>query len=185
MFHHLSQTDPSFVGVAIPRRPRFLAKKELFTHPIAGRLIRAYGGFPLNRTGVDLTAHRWAMDVLDRDGTLVLFPEGHRSTGGMRRARTGATHIALTSQAPVLPIGICGTEKFGTWARVFFPRGRMRVNIGKPFTLKWPEGMPRREALDSLTDMMMERIAMLLPPQYHGVYGGQAAPSHSPTTGGD
>lgn len=173
--NHLSQTDPSFVGTAIPRRPRFLAKKELFTHPIAGRLIRSYGGHPLNRDGVDIAAYRWAMDLLDHDGTLVLFPEGTRSPGGMRRARDGATHIALTSQAPILPVGITGSEGFGTWANVFYPKARIRVNIGKAFTLPHIEGKPNRDVLRSLTDMIMERVAMLLPPEYRGEYGRVSA----------
>ena len=178
--NHLSQSDPSFIGAAIPRRPRFLAKKELFTNPIAGPLIRSYGGFPLNRQGGDLAAYRWAMKLLERDGTLVLFPEGTRSPKGLRRARDGATRIALASQAPLLPVGITGTENFGTWARVFFPNARIRVNIGKPFTLPLLEGKPSREVLGSLTEMVMLRIAMLLPPEYRGVYG--TTPAGSPAT---
>ena len=183
--NHLSQSDPSFVGAAVPRRPRFLAKKELFTHPIAGRLIRSYGGHPLNRQGVDVSAYRWAIDLLSIDGTLVLFPEGTRSPKGMRQARDGATHIALATQAPLLPVGITGTEGFGTWANVFYPRGRIRVNIGKPFTLPHIEGRPNREVLRSLTNMIMERIAMLLPADYRGVYGGHLASMPEPVMAAD
>ena len=178
--NHLSQSDPSFIGAAIPRRPRFLAKKELFANPIAGPLIRSYGGFPLNRQGGDLAAYRWAMKLLERDGTLVLFPEGTRSPKGLRRARDGATRIALASQDTLLPVGITGTENFGTWARVFFPNARIRVNVGKPFTLPHVEGKPSKEVLGSLTDLVMLRIAMLLPPEYRGVYG--VTPAGSPAT---
>jgi len=111
------------------------------------------------------------MRLLDHDGTLVLFPEGTRSSGGMRKARDGATHIALNSQASILPVGITGSEAFGSWANVFYPKARIRVNIGRAFTLPHIEGRPNRDVLRSLTDMMMDRVAMLLPPEYRGAYG--------------
>ena len=182
--NHLSQSDPSFIGVAIPRRPRFLAKRELFANPLAGPLIRSYGGFPLNRQGGDVAAYRWALSLLRRDGTLVLFPEGTRSPQGLRRARLGATRIALASQAPLLPVGITGTESFGTWARVFFPNSRIRVNIGRAFTLPDIEGRPSREVVESLTDMVMERIAMLLPAEYRGAYASAVPAGGTAPAGG-
>jgi 1-acyl-sn-glycerol-3-phosphate acyltransferase len=125
------------------------------------------------------------MDLLDHDGTLVLFPEGTRSIGGMRRARDGATHIALTSQAPILPVGITGSEVFGSWANVFYPKARIRVNIGRAFTLPNIEGRLNRDVLRSLTDMMMDRVAMLLPPEYRGEYGLSTAAGAELTAAAD
>jgi hypothetical protein len=50
------------------------------------------------------------------------------------------------------------------------PTGKLTANIGPPFSLPTIEGRLEREMLDSLTDMIMQRIAVLLPPSYRGVY---------------
>ena len=132
--------------------------------------FRLYGAYPLTRSTADVGAYRWALRQLGRDRAVVLFPEGTRSPGAMKRAQAGVALLALRSQAPILPVGITGTEKLGSMFRVFKPTGTIDVSIGTPFSLPNVEGRPSREVLDSLTDMIMQRIAALLPPAYRGVY---------------
>ena len=133
--------------------------------------LREYGAFPLKRTGIDVGAHRWALDQLRRDQVIAVFPEGTRSRGGMKRARPGVVRLALTTQAPILPVGITGTERLGTWLRVLNPTGQITVTIGRPFTLPVIEGKPSPAVMESLTEMVMREVAVLLPPSYRGVYG--------------
>ena len=169
--NHQSNFDPPLLAPSIPRRIRFLAKDSIFKGPpVVGWFLREYGAFPLNRTGVDVKAHRWALDQLRRDQVIAVFPEGTRSRGGMKRARPGVVRLALTTQAPILPVGITGTERLGTWLRVLNPTGRLTVTIGRPFTLPVIEGRPGPAVMESLTDMVMGRVADLLPPSYRGVY---------------
>ena len=129
-----------------------------------------YGAYPLDRKGVGLNAYRWAIDQLARDQVIVIFPEGTRSRTGMKRALPGVTKLALETQAAILPVGITGTERFGHWMRVFNPTGTITVNIGEAFYLPSLEGKISKEVLRSLTDMIMKRIAELLPSNYHGIY---------------
>ena len=59
----------------------------------------------------------------------------------------------------------------------------MTVNIGQPFTLPLIEGNVTRPLLASMSDMIMYRIAALLPKEYQGVYalpGPQAARTETP-----
>ena len=71
-----------------------------------------------------------------------------------------------------------GTERTGPPWQVAMPRGEFRVKIGQPFSLPTIEGRVRREQLQSMTDMIMERVAALLPDDYRGVYDlKRAAPS--------
>jgi hypothetical protein len=78
--------------------------------------------------------------------------------------------MAMKSQAPLLPVGITGTAHIGSWKRVFYPTGTIRVNVGTVFTLPPVEGRISADVAQSMTDMIMHRIAALLPESYRGVY---------------
>ena len=144
--------------------------------------------FPLDRTSTGVDGMRAALNLLAQDRALVIFPEGRISLDkSLERAKGGAAFLAIKSQAPILPVGISGTEHFSPW-RMIFPFCRYRVNIGPPFTPPVLEGRVGREAINGVADMMMNRIAVLLPEQYRGVYPliqreGRPAPSEaSPAT---
>ncbi len=168
--NHQSYFDSSLLSTSLPRRTRFLAKAGLFRWPVVSSFFRLYGAYPLTRSTADVGAYRWALRQLERDRAVVLFPEGTRSPGGMRKAQAGVALLALRSQAPILPVGITGTERLGSMFRILKPTGAIEVSIGTPFSLPTVEGRPSRQVLDSLTDMIMQRIAALLPPAYRGVY---------------
>jgi len=169
--NHQSNFDPSLLSTSFPRRISFLAKKDLFKRALASWFLRSYGAYPLEREGADINAYRWALGILENRQALALFPEGTRSLGrGMRKGRRGVVSLALKSGATLLPVGITGTERLGTILRVFNPTGKIRVNIGTAFSLPEVGGRPSKEDLDSLTDIIMYRVAALLPPEYRGVY---------------
>ncbi len=173
--NHLSYADPPVLLAAMPRVVHFLAHKGLFQNPLAAAAFRAWGAHPVARESGDLAAGLWALRSLEREEAVGLFPEGTRSPGGMRKALSGISYLAMKSQTPILPVGITGTERVpGLW-RIPFAFHKIRVNIGPPFTLPAIEGRLERPVLDSLTDMVMLRIAALLPVEYRGVYGEASA----------
>ena len=176
--NHQSYVDPPLLAASIPRRLWFPAKREVFRGSLVSWFLSSYGAFPVNRQGSDVRAYRWVLDKVNRDDAVAIFPEGTRSPGAMKRATSGAVQIALKTQAPLLPVGITGTERIGHWLRVLNPTGRIRVNVGTVFSLPSLEGRPNKEVIRSLADMVMDRIAALLPVGYQGVYRlGQDAAS--------
>ena len=168
--NHQSNMDPPILAASIPRHITFMAKRGLFRNPIASRFFTTYGAFPLNESGKDLAAIRRGVKVLEQDGALGIFPEGTRSPGAMRKAIPGIALIALRSRAPILPVGIVGTEVIGPPWQVAVPRGRFTIRIGQPFTPPHVEGPIAREQLESITTIIMERVAALLPESYRGEY---------------
>ena len=134
--NHLSIIDPALCAAAVPKEPRFLAKKELFKFPI-NIFLKFYGAFPLNRGKVDLAAFQWAKSQLSTNNKSVLiFPEGTRSKDHIiKRGYNGATLLAIDTNSVLLPLGIYGTETITNYLQFLFPKKRVTVNIGKPFKI--------------------------------------------------
>lgn len=168
--NHLSFNDPP-VLVSIMERPlHFIGKQELFSNPLGKFLMPAFNVHPYDRTSHAVDTVKLTLRLLSEDRVVALFPEGRRSFNhSLEKGMSGAAYIALKSQVPILPVGVWGTEKFPAW-RMPFPLCRMTVNIGQPFTLPLIEGNVTRPLLASMSDMIMYRIAALLPKEYQGVY---------------
>ena len=171
--NHQSNADPPLLAVLFKRPIWFMGKRGLFANGVVAYFLRAFHVYPVNRDGRDVDALRWSVDMLSRDQVLVVFPEGTRQPGAMGEGTDGATYLALRSGAPMLPVGITGTEHISGFLRVAFPFRKLKVVIGQPYTLPGVQGRLSREALHSLTEQLMLRIAALLPPEYQGVYGSQ------------
>lgn len=170
--NHISWLDPPMLGAMLPRPIRFMAKEELFRNPIVGWVVSHYQAFPVRRGENDRAALRAAMEILRDGGVLGMFPEGTRSRNGKLQAgRPGAALLALRSGAPVLPIGITGTQDVFRFPNVFL-RPKFKVVIGRPFQLT-RDGTNEGDLM-SMCDALMLRIAALLPEEYRGVYGTRA-----------
>lgn len=168
--NHQSNMDPPLLAVSIPRRFNFMAKNGLFANPLAARFLKAYGAFSINQDVVNISAIQSSVQILKDDGALVVFPEGTRSPGAMKKAMSGVGMIAIRSGAPILPVGITGTESIGPPWQIAIPKGSFRINIGKPFSLPTLDSTSGHSRFEEVTNMIMRRVADLLPNQYQGVY---------------
>lgn len=168
--NHQSNFDPPLVSAIIPRPVSFLAKREIFAHPVANWFLRSYGAYPINREGIDVSAYKWTVESLRNQAAIAMFPEGTRNRGGMGKALPGVAQLALRTGTPILPVGITGTAHLGPWIRVFMPTGRFTVTVGQPFTLRPVNGKATKEVVESHTISIMLKIAELLPPEYRGIY---------------
>jgi len=151
----------------------FMAKKELFRFRMIGYFLGSFGAFPVHRGQLNRQALRQARQILADGLALVMFPEGTRSRSGrLRSAFSGPALIAMRSGAPILPVGIIGTEKIRgvTW---LLRRPQITVNIGQPFYLPPVSSKLTKAKLIELTNLMMGHIAELLPLEYRGEYGGK------------
>jgi len=171
--NHLNLADSPLLGVSLSRKVVFMAKEELFRSSFSGYFIRSFGAFPVHRGQLDREALRQAGQALAQGQALGMFPEGMRSRGGqLRRAFHGSALIALRSGAPILPVGITGTEKI-KGAAWLLRRPQITVNIGHPFHLPPVSSKLTKAELAELTNYIMGHIAELLPLEYRGHYAGQ------------
>lgn len=172
VFNHLAHLDGPLVLAMMPFEVEAIGLSDLYRVPITGQLLRLYGLIPVHRDQYDRQVLRSALQVLAQGRILALAPEARQTpTCSLERGRNGAAYLALRSGAPLLPIGISGTETiYSTWRQL--QRPRLTVNIGIPFRLQGPlsHGAERRAQLDAGRDEIMSHIAALLPLQYRGVY---------------
>ncbi len=170
--NHLHAYDPALVGISLGRVVIFMAKEELFRFRPRAYILSGLGSFPVHRGKLDRKAIRRSEQVLADGLALAMFPEGSRSPNAqLQPALSGSALIASRGGAPILPVGITGSEDI----KGFFwmlRRPRVTVNIGQPFSLPLAGSKFTRNELAEHTNFIMERIAELLPPQYRGVYGG-------------
>jgi 1-acyl-sn-glycerol-3-phosphate acyltransferase len=171
VFNHLGHLDPALLVATLPWRITGLAVAGLREVPVTGFLLRMGGAIWVNRGHYDREALRKALAVLEREGVLVIAPEGRISvTGALERGKTGPVFLAQRANVPILPIGITGTEEaFQKLKR--FQRPHLRVIIGRVFSLpERPIGRSRKEQLRADSDFIMRHLAELLPEKYRGVY---------------
>ena len=169
VFNHRSYFDPTvmgYVSAKAGRAVRSLGKKEVFDVPIIGRIMRGMGGVRVDRgTGDDAPLHA-AAAALGGGELLMMAPEGTIPRGPAffeteLRGRWGAARLAAMTKAPVIPVGLWGTEK--VWPRSarfpnVDPRNRPTVTatVGKPVDLKY-------KSADADTKAIMEALVALLP----------------------
>ena len=109
---HRSNLDTPLVGGVVPRHLRYMAKSSLFKSPFWTSFIVAVGGLPTDRDRLDRRAVRCARDALVRGEALVVFPEGERKSGPrVHPLLDGPIWLSIMTGAPILPIGIGGSER--------------------------------------------------------------------------
>lgn len=158
--NHTSNFDPWPLGIPLfPRRfLRFMAKKELFWLPL-GWIVRAGGGFKVDRGRADAQAIETAVDLCRAGHVVVMFPEGTRRRKGLvkrheARWHTGAARIALAAGVPLVPAAIVGTERLSRL-------GPLRVAYGPPLDLADLAGRTDAEAAQLATDRLRDAISVL------------------------
>lgn len=170
--NHRSYFDPVAVGVALARRGRpirFLGKKEVFDAPVVGEIARALGGIRVERGSGSDEPLRAAEVALNGGELVALMPQGTIPRGQAffdpeLKGRWGAARLAQLTGAPVIPMGVWGTEK--VWPRS--SRVPYVHNVLNPPTITVTVGRPVRLAhqdLDEDTKKVMRAITRLLPPE--------------------
>jgi 1-acyl-sn-glycerol-3-phosphate acyltransferase len=167
--NHISYLDPLTNGdavVRVGRRPRFLAKEELFRIPIVGRALRGAGQIPVSRGSRDRSSLDRAVAALGRGEVIVVYPEGtvtKREDWLPMEGKTGVVRLAVATGVPITPMASWGSQ--AVWQKA--GKGSLKfgrpiwTTVGEPIQLPVPpdgEQAPLRE----LTAQVMEAITLLV-----------------------
>lgn len=168
--NHISYLDPLAMGlmlVRIGRRPRFLAKSELFRNPVLAAVLRGARQIPVERGSGSASPLRSAVQALRRGEAVVVYPEATVTRNAdftPMRGKTGVARLAVESGTPVLPIAVWGSAP--VWQR-----GRRRdLRFGRPIWMKVGEfrdlatfgDLDDLTAMRSATDAVMDDLSGLV-----------------------
>jgi 1-acyl-sn-glycerol-3-phosphate acyltransferase len=183
--NHLSVTDGAFLCIVMNARVRhahFLSYKYLFKNRFLGFMMRFNEGISLDSSTPETVEEAMVeCRARLRDGRIVgLFPEAHTSPfGKMHKARPGAVVLALETGAPILPVGLVGTQNIAP-RKGASRQGRrwkaVSVHFGDPVDISAFREIyvnaSRRERLDialGLSTIVMRKVASLSGQEYlHG-----------------
>src|SRR5713226_2848984 len=158
--NHLSFLDPPLIGCALRRPGWFMAKAELFNIPGFAWLIRGMHAYPVRRGVVDRAALKRTLEYLREGQVVCVFPEGTRSvTGELGPIEIGIGMLALKSGAPIVPVGIRGTDQMLPRDAKRLHRAKIRILFGPPLHLPpLAEGGAEREAYQEAAERVREAI---------------------------
>jgi 1-acyl-sn-glycerol-3-phosphate acyltransferase len=170
--NHLSYLDPlahAYFVVMAGRRPRFLAKRELFDNRFTGMVMRGAGQIPVDRGSGDNRPLLAAVEALGRGEVVVIYPEGTSQTDDPEfrptNGKTGVARLALMTGLPVVPVATWGGQY--VWRK----SGRESLRFGRPIWVKAGEPIDLassgadpedREGTQALADVVMASLASIV-----------------------
>ncbi|HSL11568.1 MAG TPA: lysophospholipid acyltransferase family protein [Actinomycetota bacterium] len=169
--NHASYLDPfanAYAVIEAGRRPRFIAKAELFEIPVVGMALRGARQIPVVRGRRDGSALVAAERALAGGEVVVIYPEGtvtNRPDHLPMQGKTGAVRLALATGAPIVPMASWGSHP--VWQK----SGRGSLRFGRPVWVKVGTALDLsaraseredRDAVQAMTDGLMRELTDLV-----------------------
>ena len=177
--NHRSFLDSIFIPLIVRRRVTFVAKAEYFDDPKTAWFFRAVGQIPIRREGGSASegALAAATDVLESGGVFGIYPEGTRTRDGLlHKGKTGVARLALATGAPIVPVGLIGTDECQP-TNAKLPRlfRKVTIRFGPPLSMgHYQNRGDDRLVLRQITDELMFEIGELSGYEYRDTYAGKS-----------
>jgi 1-acyl-sn-glycerol-3-phosphate acyltransferase len=176
--NHISVLDSFFVPIVVGRRLTYVGKAEYMDDWKTKWVFPAIGMIPIDRSGGD--ASQRALDaaagVLEAGELFGIYPEGTRARDGrLHKGHTGVARLALRTGAPIVPVGIIGTDHVQPPdAKLPTPFRRVHIRFGRPITVdRYADRSEDRLVLRQITDEVMYEIRNLSGQEYVDSYAGK------------
>ena len=160
--NHQSYLDPPLAGSTCDRAIYFLARRTLLNVPLLGWVLPKLNVIPVNQEGVDRSAIKAMIRVLQAGNGILVFPEGSRTLdGNLQPAEPGLGLVIAKTLAPVVPMRIFGAHEA-------LPRGGglhfvpITIVIGEPIFFTAADlNAPGKDLYQRLSQSVMDAIAVL------------------------
>lgn len=176
--NHLSNSDALVLHKVMKNNDiTFVAGVKLSRNPVTSLGLELVKIVPINPNTADKAAIENTVRILKQGGSVLIFPEGTRSrAGSMIKVHKGVLLLAKLTGLPIVPIGICGTEKLlpineEDIGRENFQHADVKVIIGEGFNIPVKQNKEDRHSYeDRAINFIAKQIANLLPEEYQGIY---------------
>ena len=174
--NHVGYLDFSLSGTGLlplKRYVRFMAKKEIFNHKIAGPLMRGMHHISVDREN-GAQSFVAAMRELRKGELVGIFPEATISQSfELKEMKTGAVRLAMGAQVPVIPTVLWGSQRIMTKGhKPNFSRAHIPVFVfyGEPLTFTKGEDV---DAAEALLKSKMQELLLKVQDRYPDSHRGQ------------
>ena len=162
--NHTSYLDPVYIGISIPRKLHFMAKKEAFEQPIFRWLMTQLGAFPVDRNRLGLKTVKQAMAILKEQEVLAIFPQGTRKGEiEITEIKQGASYFSIKTGTPILPVYIKGTDKVMPKGQAVIKPVKVEIYFGKMIDITVAsKEMNNDQAMEWVTEQIKEEMNRLV-----------------------
>lgn len=162
--NHVAVLEAVMMAVYTPGIVEFFGTGDIPFDPNYAFIANSYGLIPINRGNLDREGLNTAVDLLEQNGILGIFPEGGTWNPSQMEAQIGVAWISYKAKAPILPIGFGGVD--GGLEKAFkLKRPKLTMNVGNlipPVTLN-NSNLSMKANLETATNHVMAEINALIP----------------------
>lgn len=158
MPNHITFWDIPVICSVLPNFTFGIEAESHFSWPIYGFFIKKYGTLPINRKNMLASFRTFetaAKNMKEKNASLLVFPEGHRSDDGkIQEFKKIPFKMAQIVKVPILP---CGTSGLGALAPkgFFVTPERVKVKYGEPVPVSDYENLRPEVAAKMVRDMVI------------------------------
>ena len=161
LFNHVSMFDQFMIGAYVPHYITAIGATEIFQYPVWGRVVRRYGGIPINREklkkAIKILTH---VELKIKEGiSFIIAPEGTRTISGeMGAFKKGPFHVAKNTGITIVPIALIGGLKAKTKTDWRLKPGIIKTIFGEPIHQSEYSTL----SVEDLRDLVKRRIEDLI-----------------------
>jgi 1-acyl-sn-glycerol-3-phosphate acyltransferase len=161
---HRSNLDFILVSALTRTRMRYMGKASIWKWRWGGKFVSMLGAFPVHRGSADREALRTCLEVIENGEPLVMFPEGTRRSGPVvEDLFDGPAYIAARTGAPMVPVGIGGSDQAMPVGSKFIRPHKIVMVVGEPIPPPVGDGSGRvrRRVVRELTEQLRVSVQAL------------------------
>ena len=161
--NHTGAMEVVLLNAYSPRQIEMLSAADTPAERITEIINSIYGSIPVKRGSYNRSALQKALDVLEQEGLVGLFPEGGLWDVGKQLALPGISWLSYRSGAPILPIGFNDTSG-AMGAGLKFKRPYLKMYVGEvlePASI--PDGIAKKVYFKDHAAKVMEKVYQLVP----------------------